>query len=142
MQTFLPYPNFHKSLNCLDWRRLGKQRVEALQIYETLYGKRLPWHNLPLPLTFSRINHPAVRMWRNHLDALALYYNLAVTIWAGMGFVNKLQLIPLDKEPEMPPWLNGPIHATHRSNLLRKDYNFYRRYNWIEPNNLDYFWPE
>jgi len=32
MQTFLPYPDFAASSAVLDDRRLGKQRVEALQI--------------------------------------------------------------------------------------------------------------
>ena len=36
MQTFLPYPNFADSLDCLDYRRLGKQRVEAFQIINAL----------------------------------------------------------------------------------------------------------
>ena len=36
MQTFLPYSDFIKSAKCLDYRRLGKQRVEAWQIYNTL----------------------------------------------------------------------------------------------------------
>jgi hypothetical protein len=36
MQTFLPYPNFKKSLQILDYRRLGKQRVEAYQIIRIL----------------------------------------------------------------------------------------------------------
>lgn len=34
MQTFLPYPEFIKSAQCLDNKRLGKQRVEAKQILE------------------------------------------------------------------------------------------------------------
>jgi len=36
MNTFLPYPDFVKSAQCLDYRRLGKQRVEAWQIYLAL----------------------------------------------------------------------------------------------------------
>jgi hypothetical protein len=32
MQTFLPYPDFRESLESLDNKRLGKQRVEALQL--------------------------------------------------------------------------------------------------------------
>jgi len=30
VQTFLPYPDFKKSAECLDFRRLGKQRVDQL----------------------------------------------------------------------------------------------------------------
>jgi len=33
MQTFLPYADFKESAQCLDYRRLGKQRVEAKQIH-------------------------------------------------------------------------------------------------------------
>ena len=36
MQTFLPYSNFQKSAEVLDWRRLGKQRVEGMQIINTI----------------------------------------------------------------------------------------------------------
>ena len=32
MQTFLPYSSFTESAKILDWRRLGKQRVEGMQI--------------------------------------------------------------------------------------------------------------
>ncbi|CAM5346647.1 Cytoplasmic protein OS=Streptomyces chartreusis OX=1969 GN=CP983_00565 PE=4 SV=1 [Streptomyces chartreusis] len=31
MQTFLPHPDFRQTALLLDRRRLGKQRVEALQ---------------------------------------------------------------------------------------------------------------
>lgn len=34
MNTFLPYPSFDESAKCLDYKRLGKQRVEAKQILE------------------------------------------------------------------------------------------------------------
>ena len=32
MQVFLPYPDFKKSLESLDDKRLGKQRVETYQL--------------------------------------------------------------------------------------------------------------
>ena len=38
MQTFLPYPDFTQSAKTLDYRRLGKQRVEAWQILNALRG--------------------------------------------------------------------------------------------------------
>ncbi len=50
MQTFLPYVNFHSTARTLDYRRLGKQRVEALQIHNIVSGKRT---------TGGWINHPA-----------------------------------------------------------------------------------
>ena len=41
MQTFLPYADFSKSAGVLDRMRLGKQRVETLQILQKLVGERL-----------------------------------------------------------------------------------------------------
>lgn len=36
MQTFLPYPDFCGTALVLDRKRLGKQRVEALQVLRGL----------------------------------------------------------------------------------------------------------
>lgn len=59
MMTFLPHEDFEKSAQSLDYRRLGKQRVEAMQIYNCLL-KPTRWKN-----------HPAVLMWSGYEDALA-----------------------------------------------------------------------
>ena len=40
MQTFLPYPDFKQSAACLDYRRLGKQRVEGVQILKKILGEK------------------------------------------------------------------------------------------------------
>lgn len=61
MQTFLPYERFIRSAEVLDWERLGKQRVEVLQILQSLAGLNR-W-----------TNHPAVRMWRGHELSLMDY---------------------------------------------------------------------
>ena len=37
MQTFLPYPDFHESAKVLDMKRLGKQRVEVLQLLNSFH---------------------------------------------------------------------------------------------------------
>lgn len=41
MQTFLPYSSFKRSAAVLDNKRLGKQRVETLQVMQGLAGMRL-----------------------------------------------------------------------------------------------------
>lgn len=41
MQTFLPYESYDDSAESLDYRRLGKQRVETLQILMTLLGVKV-----------------------------------------------------------------------------------------------------
>lgn len=124
MQTFLPYPNFEKSLNCLDYRRLGKQRVEAMQL---LKGQ---WPN-----------HPASKMWRGYEEALKLYHNLAIKTWIGRGFKNNMSLFDVG-DVVLPPWFGDDrFHAAHRSNLLRKNSEFYSQYGWTEEDNLEYWWP-
>ena len=44
MQTFLPYMSFDDSAAVLDYRRLGKQRVETMQILYTLLGVKVGNH--------------------------------------------------------------------------------------------------
>jgi hypothetical protein len=41
-----------------------------------------------------------------------------------------------------PSWLGDPqFHAAHRSNLLRKDPEYYGKFGWTEPDDLEYPWP-
>ena len=47
MQTFLPYPDFAASAAALDTRRLGKQRVEALQVLRALTRVTYGWVGVP-----------------------------------------------------------------------------------------------
>lgn len=66
MQTFLPYSDFQKTAEVLDFRRLGKQRSEALTIIRAIkYGNS--WEN-----------HPATKMWRGYVKALELYHNMII----------------------------------------------------------------
>ena len=83
MQTFLPYSNFSKSLSVLDWRRLGKQRVEAHQVLNVLLGRTN---------TQGWRNHPITRMWDGYEDALKLYFNLCVKEWISRGYNNNMIL--------------------------------------------------
>lgn len=54
-----------------------------------------------------------------------------------------MSIIAIDsKQLELPPWFGlEEFHASHRSNLLRKDFAFYSRYGWIEEDSLPYYWP-
>jgi hypothetical protein len=74
MQTFLPYPDFEATARVLDWRRLGKQRVECMQILNALHGTSKGW-----------VNHPAVRMWRGYEDALETYQSFMIEEWVRRG---------------------------------------------------------
>lgn len=131
MQTFLPYADFVLSVKALDNKRLGKQRVEAMQILNTLTGKSSGWKN-----------HPAVLMWKNYEDALTHYMNCCINEWISRGFKNTMVIASVDENNIVyPPWFgNEELHASHRSNLLRKDFGFYSKM-FNEPNNLPYVWP-
>lgn len=132
MQTFLPYDSFVKSAQCLDYRRLGKQRVEAYQILRTLRGEgRLGWQH-----------HPAVLMWKGYEGSLALYMNVMIREWTNRGYRNTMVVEKLSSEMPMPPWFGlDSFHASHRSNLLRKDPIYYAKFGWTESPDLAYVWP-
>lgn len=80
-------------------------------------------------------------MWQGYRDALALYHNIMIEEWIQRGYNNTMVLEEVGDNIEFPPWINGPIHASHRSNLLRKDQKYYSKFGWEEPNNLPYVWP-
>jgi hypothetical protein len=133
VQTFLPYPSFAASAACLDKRRALKQVVEAKQIIDVLEGTTQGWKN-----------HPAVKMWAGFVPALTQYYN---AFFVHCEAVHKINFNKLKyKEPplnvKMPEWLyESRFCASHRSNLLRKKPEYYGQFGWIEPNNLEYWWP-
>ncbi len=133
MQTFLPYPNFEKSLSVLDSSRLGKQRVEAFQILNILLNRTK---------TRGWKNHPAVKMWNGYENALKQYFNYATGIWISKGYRNTMKKEKIYGKIIYPKWFgNRKFHASHRSNLLRKDKKHYSQFNWKEKSNLPYVWP-
>jgi hypothetical protein len=137
MQTFLPYPSFSQSAAVLDYRRLGKQRVETLQILNALLGKSHGW-----------INHPAVKMWRNYEFRLREYGYSICAEWVRRGYRDSCaeKIYELTKDLKVcsyPDWLGLPeFHLSHQSNLIRKNPEFYRPiFGENVPDNLPYIWP-
>jgi hypothetical protein len=143
MQTFLPYAHFQKSAAALDPVRLGKQRVEALQILRALVIPEYGWQS-----------HPAVRMWMGHVPALTLYGLAMVDEWISRGGDDTTrdkiaEFAPQAAHPAyaakipMPPWLGDPeLHLSHRSKLIGKDPRFYANVFPGTPADLEYVWPE
>ena len=124
MQTFLPYSNFQQSAEVLDWRRLGKQRVKTI-----LNPEQKGWQN-----------HPIVIMWTPYVQALQLYTNTIINEWIKRGYNNNMELYTIDSI-EMPHWLGKKeFHASHRANLLRKDYEHYSQFGWQENSESPYVW--
>jgi hypothetical protein len=146
MQTFLPYPDFEKSAKVLDARRLGKQRLEAYQIIMTLLDVPVETPEGTRPRTGWK-NHPAVRMWRGHEGALSDYLRAVCREWRARGYRDDIErgLDDFVFTPEsfaLPEWFGREdFHASHRSNLLRKDPVFYEAWGWTEPENIPYVWP-
>ncbi len=68
MQIFLPYPDMRKSLQALDNKRLGKQRVETYQIISAI-TRRPKLDGTPYK---GWLNHPCTVMWRDYVPALGI----------------------------------------------------------------------
>lgn len=146
MQTFLPLADFTATAHVLDDRRLGKQRVEVLQILRALYRVPYGWKN-----------HPAVLMWRGYERALVCYGLVICREWCSRGhadscaakILTELQQVtgqPLDEHElcaslTLPPWFGDErLHASHRAALLRKDPDWYGS-RFSEELELPYYWP-
>ncbi|MER5214950.1 MSMEG_6728 family protein [Streptomyces sp. NPDC002838] len=149
MQTFLPYPDFRASALVLDRRRLGKQRVEALQVLRGLILPGYGWRR-----------HPAVRMWAGYEEALVRYGLEVCKVWCDQGHQDSCAATlvadlaafrtdaPTRDQPrlaaagELPPWLGeDAFHRSHRSALIRKDPATYAPLFPGVPDDLPYIWP-
>lgn len=145
MQTFLPYPSFEETARVLDLVRLGKQRVEALQILRAIHIPTYGWQH-----------HPAVRMWRGYEQALVCYGLTICDEWIARGRSDTVRpqiaehahggvertQDELAASEALPPWLGDEaFHRAHRSALVRKDPDHYRPFFGDVPDNLAYVWP-
>lgn len=131
MQTFIPHTDFEECAKSLDYRRLGKQRVECKQILNAIERGSGGWSN-----------HPATRMWRGYEPALRQYMRAIILEWISRGYKNNME-IPEPEAYELPPWWGREeVHASHRSALLEKDFEFYYDHNgWEDEPKLEYVWP-
>jgi hypothetical protein len=133
MQTFLPYSDYKKTFECLDYRRLGKQRVETFQILNVLLNRTN---------TKGWRNHPATKMWRGYENALKLYLNECIDEWKFRGYNNNMKYETISGDVVYPPWLgNKMFHASHQSNLVRKLPEHYRRFFPEISDAIPYVWP-
>lgn len=137
MQTFVPYPDPTACALVLDNKRLGKQRVEVLQLLKALKGESKGW-----------ANHPAARMWRGHENALVIYGSAICGVWIERGFndtcYDKIWAYWDHEHPDayFPSWWGRiDVHMSHQSNLVRKDPGYYRTYFPEVRDDLEYVWP-
>lgn len=149
MQTFTPYADFEQSLRALDLKRLGKQRVEVIQIVRALTVPGYAWSA-----------HPAVLMWKGYEEALGRYGLTACDVWTERGFADTCAVTiaadlatagvmrirsyqHLAEAEALPPWLfDEELQRSHRSSLLRKDPDHYAsQFPPDTPQDLSYVWP-
>lgn len=148
MQTFLPYADFARSARALDTRRLGKQRVETIQIVRALTVPDYGW-----------ASHPAVLMWKGYEEALGRYGLVCCDVWTERGFGDTCAVTiaadlaavgvthfrtqaELEAAGDLPAWLGDEaMHRSHRSSLLRKDPEHYGPHFTDVPDDLPYVWP-
>ncbi|MGE2736750.1 MSMEG_6728 family protein [Mycolicibacterium vaccae] len=149
MQTFLPCPGFTDSARVLDTRRLGKQRVETIQVLRALTVPGYGWRH-----------HPAAAMWAGYEEALVRYGLQVCEVWCGQGradtcattLVHDLTagagLTTVRTEDglaaagELPPWIgDDAFHRSHQSALVRKDPGHYGPLFPGVPDDLPYIWP-
>ena len=148
MQTFLPYADFERSARVLDPKRLGKQRVEALQVVRGLTRPDYGWRR-----------HPAVLMWAGFEEALGRYGLVCCAAWIELGFgdtcaativtdLGAAGVTSIRTQPELaaagalPLWLGDEaLHRSHQSALVRKDPERYGPLFPDVPPDLPYVWP-
>jgi hypothetical protein len=148
MQTFVPYASFEESARVLDARRLGKQRVEVIQVVRALTVAGYAWSS-----------HPAVLMWKGYEEALGRYGLTMCEVWTERGFadtcaatiVADLAAAGVDRirsydellaAGALPEWLfDERVQHSHRSALVRKDPEHYGPIFPDAPPDVDYHWP-
>jgi hypothetical protein len=164
MQTFLPYAEFWRSVGILDQKRLGKQRVECLQLLGAIESPDKGWGS-----------HPCTKMWRPYGGALLLYGLLCCRDWTLRGHRDTCRDKMLKRfddkygNPDrvewafhriadddncqseamlsagiiIPWWLGNPsLHNSHKAMLWRKDPDFYRMWEYLREKPEDYWWPK
>jgi hypothetical protein len=148
VQTFLPYADFEATARALDDRRLGKQRVEALQILRALTRETYGWKR-----------HPAVLMWAGAESGLVAYGLEICAEWVRRGRADTcaatirvdadlagIDVAATQAEAEamdaLPWWLGDErLHASHRAALVRKEPAWYgERFPDADPEDA-YWWP-
>lgn len=122
VNTFLIHEDYTQIAKLLDYKRLGKQRVECKQlitIIENYYNKnytKTGWKT-----------HPATLMWLNDLNELKKYANCMIREWIHRGYKNTMETYIITEQTKKPWFVKSrDIRYTHMASLMRKDPAYYR----------------
>jgi hypothetical protein len=119
VNTFIVSDDYESTAKILDYKRLGKQRVEAMQLINVLENSELTgWKN-----------HPATKQWRGHVNELKKYTNEMIKEWIRRGYKNTMKLYDVD-ESTCKPWFITwkPMQYSHMASLIRKNKEYYKPY--------------
>lgn len=141
MITFLPSRSFKESAEILDYKRLGKQRVEAKLILEILIDikyngeSKSKWRN-----------HPAVKIWEGFETDLSVYGMFMCNEWLFRGYEDNLfswfKVVYTMLAPQWPGQIkfSKALHTSHRAALKAKDPKYYKKFGWKEKPKIEYIW--
>lgn len=132
VMTFVVTTDLAENFRILDTQRLGKQRVEGMQLINAIENNK-GWSQ-----------HPAARMWANNLDALKHYVNCCIYEWIQRGNENTMKYYEVPKFIVFPWWFSwNPLIQSHRAMLYRKNPFYYHDKFTIEEkyHQYGYIWP-
>jgi len=145
MQTFLPSDNMLECARVLDYKRLGKQRLEAVECLSICLDEPLLWISAKQFEYLKRryANGVLVRMWKGYEEFLKYYLHSIISEWINRGYRNSIEL-PMFSPSKgwAPPWLGDDrLHSSHRAALLFKNFEYYSQFGWKEKPKWEYYWP-
>lgn len=164
MQIFSPYSDFTQIADCLDAKRLNKQKVEIYQILNCLsigpfqkpngdkwislsveqyqpfdsFHRKTPWYN-----------HPAVKLAKNY-EMFFIEYGLTIANkclekgWKDTLIPKISSFKEIFKNNDKVPfyWGDEKYHLSHKSKLIFKNPEHYRPiFGFDLPSDLEYYWP-
>jgi hypothetical protein len=118
----------------LDNKRLNKQILECDTLIDLHEGRRdNNWKN-----------HTAFKMWIGYVSALKSYRDYMLSEWLKRGKKNKRQFYGVNETDfiDIPGFVyDDRVILSHRSNLVRKLPEFYKKYGWKDYGIEGYYWP-
>lgn len=130
MITWMPFADLFDSALVLDNERLKQQLDDNFTIYKAL--------------AYGRVNHPAIMLWYGYESAFDVYMNAIDEECRKRGIDYPVERKQLGRAALVfPPWWGDRrLHSSHRSKLIRGNYDYYSQLWPNESDSLELFWPD